>query len=139
MKMIVSFLLTALLLAGTVHAKQLPEVNRIIEIGELTEEVSKVLITGAQPDTALKFPEGASIPLHFLFNYSVAAIAYDPAVSIQVKETCYLRIVGKKAYMSTDLIDWKRPNKFFDGRLDGSAGANPHKLGLTVELVEKAE
>ena len=139
MKMIASFLITTLFFVGTVQAKQLSEVTSIIEIGELTEDVSKALILGTLPDTALKFPEGASIPLHFLFNYSVAAIAYDPAVSIKVKETCYLRVVGKKAYMSTDLANWKRPNKFFDGKLDGSAGVNPQKLGLTVELVEKAE
>lgn len=117
MKKFAGFALALTLCFASAHAKEdkFAEVQKIITIEDLTPETTKEFCLGMHPDTVIEFKEGSSLPLNFLLKNEIVSLKVNPQIGINVETTCYVRVIGKKAYMSTDMETWERPNAFFSG------------------------
>ena len=112
----------ALLFAATAYAKSdnyvkaadLPPVTSIMPALGLESNAARYLTSGKLPDTALEFQAGSELPVRYLLRHNLLSLSYDPKLTIKVEKTCYLRFVGKKVYMSLDLVEWHKPKEFFD-------------------------
>src|SRR3990167_11109032 len=109
-------LVLILLLAttGTLFAKKkkLPELRQIIPMAELTPEMVEDLIQGATPELAIECQPGTELAPKFSLHYGIISALFNPAISLKVDKPFYLRLDRKKAYVSNDLINWDKPERW---------------------------
>ena len=118
MKKMIGILLTAILLASPLFAKEkkpFPAIQQVIPLTELSSEQIQELVLGQHPDIAVECSAGTSLPFRFLFNFKFFSASLDPNLTVKVDESFYLRFNGKKVYVSTDLINWSNLSSYIGG------------------------
>lgn len=135
MKNILKPILVLMLLLSKTEAKTktYPQVDKIVSVLDLNSELIQGIVAGMYPNMAIEFKEGSSIPLVFLSNYNIFSVKCDPKLSVNVDTTCYLRTIGKKLYMSVDLVNWKKARTYFKGRMVPNLQVSPDKSHVLVE------
>lgn len=135
MKNILTLSLLLLLWISESEAKTkiFPEVEQVVSAIDLTPVEIQGLIEGMPSNIAIEFKEGNAIPLRFLFNYRIFSMKCDPNLSIKIHSTTYLRSIGRKLYMSTDLVNWNKAKDFFQGRWVPNVKISPDRSHVLVE------
>jgi hypothetical protein len=143
MKTLLKLTFVFILFLSTTEAKTktYPPIDEIVPAMDLTPEAIQGLIAGMYPNVAIELKEGSSVPLHFLLQHKFFSLKCDPNLSIQITTPCYLRAVGKKFLLSTDLIQWNSPNDFFRGSFIPNIQVSKDKSHVLVEtnFVESPE
>ena len=111
--------------------KILPEVKVIVPLTDLAIDTTKELFDGSHSDVAILCEAGTELPLKFLTSCEMFSIKWIPNLTIKVDKTCYFRAVGKKVYMSYDLINWNR--NFPTGNATMKGGISPDKSHVLIE------
>ncbi len=135
MKIFLKLTLVLALFLSTTEAKTktLPAVDQVIPAMDLTPETIQGLIAGLHPNVAIELKEGTSVPLHFLLNHKFFSMKCDPNLSIKITTPCYLRTVGKKLFLSVDLVGRDSPDSFFRGTLVPNVCVSSDKSHVIIE------
>lgn len=139
MKKILCFLFVAMSMISTSFAggKPLPdelnaEVKSIITLKDANQEVIKSLLDGTHSDVAIECEKGTMLPVKYLGNFKFLSLNCDPNLSVKLEETSYLRFIKKQVYMSHDLKNWEKANKFFK-KVKLNVGVNELKSHIVIE------
>lgn len=135
MKKTLGILLAMMALIPSAYAKkvkELPEVQVVVPVKELTPELGQEIIHGAHPEIAIELEKGVRLPLKFFGNYKIFSVKYDPHLVFKVEKRCYLRVVRSKAYISYDMKSWSKPD-LFDGVPDLKVGLSRDKSHVLIE------
>lgn len=134
MKKTIALLVSALLVT-TVQAKAVTfkDTPPIVSLSEMSLEKIQEFIGTKNPEFIIELTESAAIPVQFLAKNRIFSAMIDPNFTFKVDKTCYFRIVKKKFYMSEDLVNWKKADKFMKGIMIPAIYPNPNKPGLIVE------
>lgn len=108
------------------------EVTNVISLKDANQEVMKSLLEGTQSDVAIECEKGTMIPIKYLGNFKFLSLNCDPNLSVKLEETSYLRFIKKQVYMSRDLKNWEKANKFFK-KIKLNVGVNELKSHVLVE------
>jgi len=141
MRQSVQLTLAAMLLLSPLFAKDksFPEVSRVVPMTELDAVFIKEVASGAHPDIAIECKEGTTLPIGFLHNWGLFSLKCMPNLTITVEMPCYLRCVGKKAYMSQDLISWEKADRFFSGKCDADVKIDETGVLVETRLVPRSQ
>ncbi len=122
--------ITAPLLAQASHkCHELEEWSDIIPFAELTPEMSRQLSWGKLPNVAIEVKAGSEFPAAFFVKYGSFSATQNASFTINVERTCYFRFVSAgankiKAYMSFDLVKWRKSGAHTKGVTILNADAN---------------
>jgi hypothetical protein len=108
-----ALLIAAILCLSPVFSKEkiFTEPRQIVSLFDLDIEIVKEMSSGSLPDTVIECKAGSVIPLAWIHNSGVFSFASRPNLSIKIEEDCYFRFLGKKLYMSQDLVTWEKAKK----------------------------
>ena len=117
------------------HAKthSLDEIDQVISVLDLSQDSIMEFATGMHPNSAIACQEGSSLPFHFLFRYKICSAFCNPNLILKIEKPFYLRIAGKKMYISFDLIHWENAKRFFSGQPIPKATISPDKSSILIE------
>ena len=115
----------------------LEECSQVIPFGVMTSEISRQLSLGELPNVALELKEGVEFPATFLAKVGFVSIAQDPHLKVNLERNCYFRFLKIendqiRAYMSFDLVNWKKSAKFNEGTLIFNVDKNQLQVLVTV-------
>lgn len=112
------FLCVCTLITAAAHTAPVTfnDVTRIVSADELSVEKINALIHLKNWDFTLEFKEGANFPVKFLTKARCFSVALNPNLAFKVDKKCYLRVVKKKCYLSEDLVEWTKAEKFFNNQ-----------------------
>lgn len=129
------FLLTCVLTISTAQAKtkEFDNTPRMLPFDQLSFDNIQEFIYKKDSDFTIELREGTTVPLQCLAKTRVLSAMIDPNLVIKVDKTCYLRVVNKKCYMSEDLVQWEKAEKFMDGKSVLRFIPSTNKPGLTLE------
>jgi hypothetical protein len=94
--------------------KNFPKITQMVELTAIDPILLNELVLGLHPDVVIECREGTTLPLKFLQNYELFSVKWVPNLTLHVNQHCYFRCVGKKPYMSQDLITWEKASKLLD-------------------------
>lgn len=140
MKKIFGLMLSALLLSSTLSSKEMTEVTEVIALNELSSDLLEELLNGERPDLVIECKEGASLPIRFFHHLGFASVKCSPNLTVKLEKSCYLRIDGKKAYMSNDLATWEKASRFMHdylGKTKLKLKIGEEDSSLTIETSQK--
>ena len=131
-------LITAPLLAQTSHkCHELEEWSEIIPFADLTPEISRQLSWGKLPNVAIEVKAGSEFPAAFFVKCGSFSVSQNASFSINVDRTCYFRFVSEgndkiRAYMSFDLVKWRKSKPQPKGDMILNADANTLQVAVDV-------
>jgi hypothetical protein len=137
------FLIAAIVAVSAIakEPKHLPPVKQIVLLTDLTADVLDASFLATLEDTAVECKAGTQIPVKYLGHYYPFSVHLVPNFTIQVDQTCYLRFLGKKGYISYDLVNWEKLSAVFDGqpRVTAKVDASAIEVHTVLEEVPEEE
>ncbi len=145
MKKLLFLLLTVSL--STVFAKSghkslenLSEINQIILLTDITPAISKELLAGRLPTTAVECRENMSLPVAYFMKAPFFSLECLPNLTVKIQKTCYVRFTEKRrGYLSGDLKSWEKIEPMLSTLYDTTVGISADKAHLIVETSENPD
>jgi len=83
--------------------------QRVIGICSLSDQELNEIMLGYHPELAVEFSVGTKLPINFFFKGDLLDLVEnkESSGSIEVKQSFYVRCVGKELIVSSDLTQWK--------------------------------
>jgi hypothetical protein len=139
MKHTLGMLLASMLIGLPMQAKvkTFYEPREIVPFTQLTFSQIEELAEGKQADLVIEFTPGMPMPIQLLYNFKYFSAKFNPNLTIKVEKPCYFRFMGRKVYMSEDLVTWDKPSRFMKGKIQGTARFDDNQIVINTQLVEK--
>ncbi len=132
-----------LMTTGTLFARKkklLPEIRQIIPLTELSSEMIEDLTHGRGiPDLAIECQPETELSPKLSWHYGVFSALLNPPALLKVNEPFYFRVNERKLYVSHDLIDWEKPDRWFNKKsiTNVKFGENKSDVLIETDFVQK--
>ncbi|MCX6989674.1 MAG: hypothetical protein NTX49_01200 [Chlamydiae bacterium] len=129
------FLFTSALIitCSLATATTFTDTPKIISFNEFSVEKIQEFINAKNSDFIIEIEKGDSFPLQFLTKTRVFSAMLDPNIKLKVEKTCYVRVVNNKCYMSEDLVNWEKAQRFMGGVATLQLSQSETNSGLVLE------
>ncbi|HSX10870.1 MAG TPA: hypothetical protein VLF94_04050 [Chlamydiales bacterium] len=110
--------LVAILLLSPIFGKEknFPEIRQVVALTELDSAFIDEFAVGKYPDIVIECKEGTTLPFSLLYSRGPLSLKWTPNLTVKVDQLYYVRCLGKKAYVSRDLVTWEKANKLMHGK-----------------------
>ena len=125
-------LLFACLVACVAQAKVKEFDDRlpIVPLREITTDRMQAFLV--DQNFIIKFQQGEQIPLQLLMTNPIFSATLNPNLKLAATQTCYLRVVRKKCYVSFDGIHWENQKRLMSPRRPALTLENQGPFGFTL-------
>lgn len=112
-------------------------VEKIIPITELSKaDMAQAFFGGGVQNIAVECKEGMELPLKYFGNFGPFSVKFLPNLSIKVEKTCYIRMGGRKAYISYDLENWQSLSRTIEGMPMADIKINEEEIVINTSMQE---
>lgn len=109
------------------------KIEKVIQVTDLNSKIAEDFFRGKFPDTALECKKGIKLPIKIFANLNYLSLDFVPNLTVCTEKDCYIRFVGKKGYISYDLINWERAKKILNAMLTTKFRVNQESSQIEVK------
>jgi hypothetical protein len=95
-----------------------PAVERVVPITNLSFDQFGEIMLGMHPKVAVEFKPTDPTSMEFLHHFGLFSVQHSPGTTFTVEKTFYLRCINHKFYISDDLVNWTKTNRYFNSAPD---------------------
>ena len=108
----------------------------VLNLTNISEKQLEEFFKGETVDLVLECPEGFSLPFHLSLKGEYLSLepADQPAYSLKILKTCFIKCLGETFLFSDDWVCWHECQDFFTGSIGFSLKDSPQ---LEIQLQSK--